>query len=40
MAYNYEDLKSRGFSKRDRDHLPIPELMKCMREWIRRTQPV
>jgi hypothetical protein len=39
MEYNYEDLKRRGFSKRDRDRLPIPELMDCMQEWIRRTQP-
>jgi hypothetical protein len=39
MEYNYEDLKRRGFSKRDRDRLPIPELLDCMEEWIRRTQP-
>ena len=29
MEYNYEDLKRRGFSKRDRDRLPIPELLDC-----------
>jgi hypothetical protein len=39
MEYNFEDLKRRGFSKRDRDRLPIPELMDCMQEWIRSTQP-
>jgi hypothetical protein len=39
MEYNYEDLKRRGFSKRDRDRLPIPELMDCMQEWIRSTGP-
>jgi hypothetical protein len=39
MEYNYEDLKRRGFSMRDRDRLPIPELIECMQEWVRNTKP-
>lgn len=34
MAENYDTLKARGFSDRDVEALPIPELITCMQEWV------
>lgn len=33
MAYNYGNLKERGFSDKDIENLPVPELMNCIEEW-------
>ena len=38
MSYNYVSLKKRGFSGHDVEILPICELMKCIEEWVSRTQ--
>jgi hypothetical protein len=38
VVFNYEDLSRRGFSRRNIQNLPIPELMDCMTRWVRRTQ--
>lgn len=35
MAWNYDDLKRQGFSDRDVEELPVPELMQCMKDWVR-----
>jgi hypothetical protein len=34
MADNYATLRANGYSDRDVERLPIPELMTCMQEWI------
>jgi hypothetical protein len=34
MAHNYDRLKARGFSARDIERLPVPELIECMTEWV------
>lgn len=34
MAQNYDDLKARGFSQRDIEALPVPELIECMEDWV------
>ena len=36
MANNYKVLLANGYSERDIERLPIPELMTCMRDWIAR----
>ena len=33
MTDNYTELKRRGYSKRNIDHLPIDELAACMSAW-------
>jgi hypothetical protein len=35
MARNYDDLKARGFSNEDIERLPIGELMRYMKNWVR-----
>lgn len=35
MALNYKILRTHGFSKLDIERLPAPELMDCVRAWIR-----
>jgi hypothetical protein len=35
MALNYKILSTHGFSKLDIERLPAPELMDCVRAWIR-----
>ena len=37
MADNYRALKTRGFSDRDIEQLPVSELLACMREWMKET---
>ena len=34
MADNYAALRANGYSDRDVERLPIPELMACMQNWI------
>lgn len=34
MAQNYDDLTSKGFSPRDIEALPVPELMEYMETWV------
>jgi len=34
MADNYATLRANGYSDRDVERLPIPELMTCMQDWI------
>jgi len=34
MADNYDALKARGFSARNIKHLPVNELISCMRDWV------
>jgi hypothetical protein len=34
MADNYDALKVRGFSDRNIEQLPVPELIDCMQDWI------
>lgn len=34
MADNYVRLKTRGFSDRDIESLPVAELIDCMHEWV------
>lgn len=38
MADNYDDLKKRGFSRKDIDELGISELIECMKRWTRTTK--
>ena len=35
MGDNYDELTRRGFSKRDIERLPVAELMRSMKEWVR-----
>lgn len=35
MALNYKILRTKGYSKPDIERLPAPELMECVRTWIR-----
>lgn len=39
MSDTYASLKERGFSDRDIEQLPVPELMACIGEWC-RTHPL
>jgi hypothetical protein len=34
MAWNYDNLARRGFSRRDIEALPVPELIDCMQAWV------
>ena len=34
MAQNYDNLTAKGFSPRDIEALPVPELIECMEDWI------
>jgi hypothetical protein len=34
MAFNYDDLIGRGFSKEDIEKVPIPELIDSMQDWV------
>jgi len=34
MAKNYDDLTAKGFSARDIEALPVPELIECMEDWV------
>ncbi len=34
MTQNYDDLTAKGFSPRDIEALPIPELIECMEDWV------
>lgn len=34
MAQNYDDLTAKGFSPRDIEALPVPELIECMEDWV------
>lgn len=34
MAQNYDDLTAKGFSPRDIEALPVPELIECMEGWV------
>lgn len=34
MGDNYDQLITRGFSKKDIERLPVPELMEDMRQWV------
>lgn len=34
MAANYDALRERGFSTKDIENLPMPELITCMEDWI------
>lgn len=36
MSDNYDDLASQGFSDRDIEALPAPELLRCLNQWLRR----
>ncbi len=34
MAWNYDDLISKGFAPRDIEALSVPELIECMESWV------
>jgi hypothetical protein len=34
LIFSYEDFARRGFSKRDMQKLPFPELMECVARWV------
>jgi hypothetical protein len=38
MADNYTTLQARGYSDRDIERLPVPELMTCMQDWIAKNR--
>jgi hypothetical protein len=38
MAYNFDILTNRGFSKKDIEKLPISELMDCINDWLAKEQ--
>ncbi len=38
MAYNFDYLIEEGFSKHDIDNLPIDELMKQIKRWVKKNR--
>jgi hypothetical protein len=38
MSDNYDELKSRGFSDRDIERLPIDELLRGIERWMKKTR--
>jgi hypothetical protein len=39
MGANYDALKAEGYSDKDINKLPVPELIQCIQDWLRNNSP-